>query len=692
MRPSFFITLILLLLAASHISLAQIDRTKKPEAGPAPEASFPNYTETVLPNGLKIFVIESDRKPTLTVRILVKAGSRFDGDKAGLASFTAELLGRGSKKRKASDFAREADKIGAEYDATASDDATFITISGLTKYTDKLLDLLADAVLNPTFPEEQLEIVRKQALSSITAGKKTPATLASNLQRKVLFGDHPYGKFQTEESVNAIKVEDLKNFYNAHYFANNATIAVVGDVKSADIVKQLQKYFGKWKQGTPPRQVIAEMPEISGKTIHLVDLPGAVQSNIRVAFRSVPRNNPDLVELGVVESVFGGGFSGRLFQNLREKHGWTYGAYASGAYQLLAGYFSANTEVRNAVTDSAIVEILSEMARIKSERIPDEELKLQREYLSGNYLLSLERAEQNAARLQNIELYGLPADYYKTYAKKVSSVTPERALELAKKYIETDNLAIVVVGDAKEVKPKLEKIAKVRVYDTDLKPAISLALDLTGEELIKKHIDAIGGETAVKKLQDRLIEGKVNIFAGAQTIEGTFKQAQKFPNKQMQSITTPLFSQEIYCDGKKVVQSGIGGTRELAGEELAEALESAEFNGLYRYAELKYKITAKEKKMMKGRPVYVAELERPSGRKSTLVFDAEDFMLISETRKQNTPQGEIEVTISYSDFKPVDGVIQPFKITQSLGMADVQLVVSSIRHNAGIADEMFVKK
>jgi zinc protease len=682
-----------ILLLMSQIGLAQkIDRTKKPEAGPAPAASFPDFKEAVLSNGLKVFVIESDRKPTITVRLLVKAGDFFDGEKIGVADFTAELLGRGSPKRKASDFAREADKIGAEYSASSGDDATSIVISGLTKHTDKLLELLSDAVLNPTFPEEQLEIVRKQALSNITAGKKTPQALAANLLRKVLFGDYPYGKVQTEESVNAITVEDLKNFYNSHYFANNATIAVVGDVKADEITKKLEKYFGKWKRGTPAKVQPAELPDSKGMMIHLVDLPGAVQSNIRVCFRSVPRNNPDLVELGVVESVLGGEFSGRLFQNLREKHGWTYGAYASGVYQRYLGYFAASTEVRNAVTDSAIAEILAEMRRICSEPINEEELKLQREYLAGNYLLSLERAEQNATRLQNIEFYGLPADYYKTYAQRVSRVTPEKALELAKKYIEVNDLAIVVVGDAKEIKPKLEKIAKVRVYDTELKPMISLTLDLSGEELLKKHIEAIGGESAVMKIKDRIIEGKVSIFAGPQTIEGTFKRTEKFPNKQVFIITTPLFSQEVYNDGKRVVQSGMGGTRELSGDELKKALEDSQFNMLYRTAELGYKMTAKEKKMLKGRPVYVAELEQALSGKSTLVFDAEDFMLISETRKQNTPQGEIDVTTTYSDFKPVDGVIQPFKIVQSLGMADVQLLVTSIKQNVGIPDEEFVKK
>jgi predicted Zn-dependent peptidase len=690
----FYRFVLLLAFVVATPALAQkIDRSKKPDAAPLPQASFPNYIDTALSNGLRVFIIENHRQPTVTFRLVVKSGTVFDGEKPGLMSIMTELLGKGSPRRKAIDFAKEADFIGADYDASATPDATYAYISGLVKYSEKMLDLFSDAVLNPTFPNDEFELARKKALSSVTAAKKQPASLAGQLQRKVLYGDHPYGKVETEQSLGALTLDDVKNIYNAHFFSNNATIAVVGDVTVAQVMPLLEKFFGKWKTGTPPALKAAPMPTIKGTTIHLYDLPTAVQSNIIVTQPSVMRNNPDIPELGVVGSVLGGGFSGRLFANLREKHGWTYGAYATGSFQKLAGSYSASAEVRNAVTDSAIVEILAEMARIKRDTIPTQELDLQRQYIAGNYLMSLEDKGRVASRVQEMELYNLPKDYYKTYASRVGSVTPARAMDLARKYINTSDLVIIVVGNAKEVKEKLEKIAPVKVYDTDMNPvAAPMALDLSSEELLKKHMAAMGGDAALMKIKDRTTEGSASIAAGPQTINGTFKSIEKAPNKRYVQIATPMFSQESYIDGAKAVQSGLGGVRELSGDDLRDALAGAEFNELYRLAELKSTFTVKEKKMMRGKAVYVAELARASGKKETLVFDAESFLLLSRTGKQKTPQGEIEATTEFSDYRNIDGVMVAFKLTQSLGMATIELTATSVKQNTNVGDDAFVKK
>jgi len=211
-------------------------------------------------------------------------------------------------------------------------------------------------------------------------------------------------------------------------------------------------------------------PEVRGVTYHIVDRPASVQSNLLVAGRGVPRNNPDLRELGVVNSVLGGGFSGRLFGNLRERHGFTYGAYSSFDAEKLGGTFSASAEVRNEVTGAATQEIFNELNRIVSDPIPEEELRLQRNYLAGNFLISLENNRRSAERLQSIDLYGLPEDYYSTYAERVTGVTPKAAHELAKKYIDPKNLVVVVVGKAAEVRPQLEKLGPVTIYDADLNP------------------------------------------------------------------------------------------------------------------------------------------------------------------------------------------------------------------------------
>ena len=459
-----------LLAGVSATSLADIDRTKKPEPAPAPAASFPDYRTETLPNGLKVFVIEDDRKPTVTFRLIIRSGSIADGDKKGSAGFVAGLLNRGTERRDAATFALETDSIGVKVEASGGPDAISVAAGGLTKYMDRILDLFSDAVLHPAFAPDQFARIQRQTLSALEAEKQQPGSLAEKLAGKVVYGSFPYGNYLKPEDVTAIHREDLATFHHTHFLPNNASLAVVGDVKADTILPLIQKAFDTWQKGQVPALKLPEVPTLHGLTIHLVDRPGSVQSNIIVLSDAPPRNNPDLPELNVVNATLGGGFSGRLFQNLREKHGWTYGAMSAFDYKKLAGAFQASAETRNEVTGPAVAEILKEVTRIRDEPAKEEEIALQRQYNVGNYLLSLENTSRTAQRVQDIDLYGLPADFYKTYAQRMSVVTPAQVEELAKKYLTAENVAIVVVGEAKEIKPELDKIGKVIVYDQELKP------------------------------------------------------------------------------------------------------------------------------------------------------------------------------------------------------------------------------
>jgi predicted Zn-dependent peptidase len=461
---------LILLTLLSATAFAEIDRTKKPEPAPAPAASFPDYRTETLPNGLKVFVIEDDRKPTITLRLIIRSGTIADGAKTGTASFVAGLLNRGTERRDAATFAIETDSIGVKVEAAAGPDGISISAGGLTKYTDQILDLLADAVLHPSFPADQFARLQRKTLSSLEAEKQQPASLVDKLSGKVMYGNFPYGDYLTPESVKAIHRDDLAAFHHAHFLPNNASLAIVGDVKAAEILPLIQKTFGAWAKGEVPTLKLPEIPKLQGLTIHLVDRPGSVQSNIIVMSAGPARNFPDLPEVNVLTSTLGGGFSGRLFQNLREKHGWTYGSSCAFDYKKLAGSFEATAETRNEVTAPAVTEILKEIARIRDETASDAEVALQREYNVGNYLLSLENSARTAQRVQDIDLYGLPADFYKTYARRMADTTPAKVQELAKKYLPTDNIAVVIVGEAKEIQPELAKIGQVFVYDQDLKP------------------------------------------------------------------------------------------------------------------------------------------------------------------------------------------------------------------------------
>jgi len=451
-------------------AMAAIDRTKKPSPAPAPEAAFPDYTTVTLQNGLKVFVIQDDRKPAVTFRLVIKGGSLHDGEKPGLSSFVAALLNRGTKSRDALAFAKESDFIGSRLEAVSGPDSLAVSAGGLTKYTALILDLLQDAVINPVFPQDQFAREQKKALSQLAAEKQEPGALGNKLAARVVYGPHPYGAERTEKSVLAITRDDIASYHKNWFSPKNATLAVVGDVKPEEIIPQLEKAFATWAPHEVPVAKFAKPPVMSGLTVHLVDRPGSVQSTIILCQPGPARNGPDMPELNVMNATLGGGFSGRLFQNLREKHGWTYGAYSAFDMHRFGGSFEATAETRNDVTAPAIVETLAEIRRLRDEPVPDDELELQRQYNVGNYLLSLENAGRIAQRVQDIELYGLPADFYKKYATRMASVTPSQVQALAKNYLNVENVAIVVVGEAKQIQSELEKLGKVVVYDTALKP------------------------------------------------------------------------------------------------------------------------------------------------------------------------------------------------------------------------------
>lgn len=448
-----------------------VDRTQAPPAGPLPEIKFPDAVTETLSNGLRVFVLPIHKKPMVTYRLLIKSGDIDDGTKPGLSDLTAELLNKGTEKLTAGEFAKQTDFLGISVEAGSSDDALVLSASGLSRYSSEILGFLRDAALHPAFRQEEVDKEKTKTISSLVQKKMDPEDLATRLRDKLLYGSHPYGAYATPESVQSITRDDLVQFHDRYFVPNNATLVVVGDIDPATVLAQIKETFGELKSGTlPALDLPKEFPALKGVTFHVIDRPGSVQSNVVVAGRGVAKNNADVPELSVVNSVLGGGMSGRLFANLREKHGYTYGSYSGFSQKKLGGAFSATAEVRNAVTGPAVEEILKELQRIRTEPIPEKELALSRNFLVGNYLLSVENDQRMGERLQEIDLYGLPEDFFKTYAQKLAGVTPEKASELAKKYIDPDHLVVVVVGEAKEIVPQLEKLGKVTVYNTDLKP------------------------------------------------------------------------------------------------------------------------------------------------------------------------------------------------------------------------------
>lgn len=459
-----------LAMGTALLQAAPVDRTQPPPAGPLPAVTFPDAVSETLPNGLRVYVLPTHKQPMVTFRLLFKGGDFNDGDKPGLSDLTAALLNKGTDKLTAGEFALKTDFLGISVEAASSPDAIAVTARGLSRDSVEILNFLRDATLHAAFRQDEVKKEKTKMISSLEQKKMDAEDLAERLRDKLLFGPHPYGAAATPESVQAITRDDITRFHSQYYNLRNATLAIVGDVDPKTVIAQVRETFGtepERKDGKLP-SFVSGIPPVKGVSVHVVDRPGSVQSAIVVAGRGIARNNPDAPGLSVLNSVLGGGMSGRLFANLREKHGYTYGSYSGFLARKLGGTFSATAQVRNEVTGAAVGEILAELKRISAEPIPEQELALQRNFLVGNFLMSVENDQRTAERRQEVDLYGLPEDYYKTYAAKLAAVTPERAQELARKYISPENLLVIVVGEAKEIVPQLEKYGKVTVYDTDL--------------------------------------------------------------------------------------------------------------------------------------------------------------------------------------------------------------------------------
>lgn len=453
-----------------------LDRTKPPKAGPPKDIEFPEYYDTTLQNGINLLVIENYKIPAVSVRLVFRnAGSYCDADNYGAASLTAELLTKGTKKRSATQIAEEIDFLGASLSSGSDWDGSYVSLSVLKKFLGNAVDVLTDVVLNPVFDEEEINRVKEQRIASILQGKDDPSILSDRMFNKAVFENTPYSypPEGTEESIKNITQKNIKDFYSAHYKPSDLILAFVGAITPEEALKIVNEKFGSWQnKGTDnPRTKInennGENKLFSDNFIYIVDKPGAVQSNLRIGHIGIERNNPDFVAVTVMNTILGGYFGSRINLNLREKHGFTYGARCGFNARIQPGDFSVDTDVRNDVTDTSIKLIMDELRRIISEEVTDEELQTVKNYLTGLFPLQLETANAVATRVINLKLYNLPKNFYNTYISSINRLGKEDILNAAKKYIHPEKLYIVVSGNAKEIKDRLKTIKEVKTYDVD---------------------------------------------------------------------------------------------------------------------------------------------------------------------------------------------------------------------------------
>ncbi len=459
------------LLAVLVIGIAVAPVAAK-EAPPAPEPlkklSFPAYKEMTLKNGLDVVVVEQHEQPIASIWMAIKAGSTLDPDgKASLSSFTSTLLNKGTKTKNSKQLAEWIESVGGSVSINSDDDDTVISISILSEYLPTAYEYLADVILNPIFPEDELSEERKRAITGIEFEKSDPNAMANRHFDEVVYGKHPYAVHPTTESVESVTRDDVVAFHQKNYVPNNAMLFVVGDVSQKDVKKSVEKYFGNWKTGMPDQPVYAATPERTARNISLYHRPASVQTNIYVGHLGLRPTDPDWPAVTVANRVLGGGSSGRLFMDLREKHGWTYGAYSSWTKPKDVGYFRATANCRTEVTDSALTEMLADIKDLAMQPVTEDELNSAKSYLVGNFPTTIETPGQIAQQIGQVKLLGLDKSYLENYRKEIAKVTVADVQAVMKKDLHPDRLAIVLVGDAEQIKDKVDPIAPVALYDID---------------------------------------------------------------------------------------------------------------------------------------------------------------------------------------------------------------------------------
>jgi zinc protease len=443
-----------------------------PPLAPRP-LNLPEHVEITLPSGLGLVVVEDKRLPLISFRLAFRSGDANDPEELpGFSDMMSSLLTEGTLKRNSRQIAEEVERFGATLAVGSSSDFTTVAASSISLYADEILDLMADVTLNPSFPENEVNLARENTKQLLIQQRAQPTFLASERLSQVVFGKHPYSRLSpTPEMLDLMTRDHLVKYRETTYIPNNAVFMVVGDVDRDAIIQRIEKLFGDWKPGALPELNLPELPKRHKRSVYVVDRPGSAQSNIVIANEGITRTSSDYFPMLLMHTILGANASSRLFMNLREEKGYTYGAYSNLDARRLAGTFRATAEVRTPVTGASLHEFFYELGRIRDEAVSADELKNAKSYLSGVFPIRIETQDGLIDQLVSIRMYDLPPDYLETYREQINAVSAADIQRVAQAHVTPDRAAVVIVGDAAEINEQVKEYADtIEVYDTDGKP------------------------------------------------------------------------------------------------------------------------------------------------------------------------------------------------------------------------------
>ena len=677
LKNSIFFILSLFTVIAGQ---AQIDRSVQPQPKAAPKIQLEEPQTFTLSNGLKVLVVENHKLPRVRVQLLLDNPPILEGDKAGVSALTGALLGKGSASIPKDDFNEEVDFLGASINFSGQ--SAFA--STLSRYFPRILELMAEAGLNPNFTEEEFEKEKERFIENLRSEEKDVSAVARRVQSALAYGtEHPYGEFVSIASLESVTLDDVKAFY-ANYFApENAYLVLIGDLDLKTAKKLVNANFKGWKSKLQKAPGFTEAKNLDQPTVNFIDMPNAVQSEISVQnLVSLKMSDPDYIPALIANQILGGGAEGRLFLNLREDKGYTYGSYSSiGTDKYSSARFRASAQVRNAVTDSAVVEMLTEIKRIGSELVSATDLKNAKEKYKGSFVRSLERPETVANFALNIETQGLSQDFYESYLQRIDVVTAEEVLAAAQKYFKLNQLRIVVVGKGSEVLSSLEQIEldneplKVTYFDKFAaaieRPEFKIEIPegVTAATVLENYLSSIGGSDRAAAVRSygitygATVQGMALQLVVKQEEPGKFIQEMKMMGNVMQR--TVLNEDEAFMEAQ-------GQKMELDTEQKNRLSEdSALVTELVWLSYGDTDLALKGIEKIDEKEAYVIQI----GENRTAFYDKASGLKLKQDTVQEMQGQTITQSTTFKDYKEVSGLMIPHVVSQNLGPQTVDFTI-----------------
>lgn len=662
---------------------AQINRPM-PKPGPSPVVNLGKPSEFKLSNGLTVIVVENHKLPRVSATLSIDNKPFALGDKKGADDLLGGLLGTGTTKLSKDDFNNKVEQLGAR--VSYSDGGG--RVSSLSKYFNEVFGYFAEGALNPKFTQAEFDALKARTIEALKSDEKNVSSAASRMGSVFTYGkNHPFSEFETEEKIKNLSLADVENYYKKYYVPNNAYLIFVGDITPAEAKKLSEKHFSGWKK---TKLNIADLPkvaEVNKTEIAVVNMPNAVQSVVEVNYPvTLTKKDPDFYAVQVASTILGGDFNSRLNMNLREKHGWTYGARGGVVDSRYAGRFYTSATVRNSVTDSAVVETIKEMRGMTLNKIDNQELENVKAKFLGNFVLSLERPETVASQALTKKTNQLSDDFYANYIQNINKVTVDDVLRVSKKYFRPEQAKIVVTGKAEEIGEGLKKLGyPVSFFDAYGNPIEDPAknkkqANVTAQQIAENYIKAIGGKANVDKVKTVLQSGKISMMG----MEGEYVAKNAFPDKVNSVIKIMGAEIKNVFDGNKGYASQMGNRMDMDAKQIA-AMKGQ--NNVFPVLSVGFADSKVDGIVnLNGNDHYKVV---NTAAKKVEYYDVKTGLLSKVETTTSTPQGDITSIANYSEYKTFDGVLFATVTEMQVGPQTFKITLDKVEVNKNVSDADF---